>query len=96
MKKQLEQSVGVESDNFRVSGFANVDIFYQGMILCCLVKLGVDHGNRIKIKGEGEGEVAFFSGKHWVSRKRADLIESVTLCHDAQVGGPAGYRNHST
>ena len=39
-------------------------------------------------KGEGEGEVAFFSAKRWDRRNRADLIESATPCHDAQVVGP--------
>ena len=39
-------------------------------------------------EGEGEGEVAFFSAKHWDRRNRADLIESATPCHDAQVVGP--------
>ena len=34
---------------------------------------------------EGEGEVAFFSAKRWDRRNRADLIESATPCHDAQV-----------
>ena len=38
--------------------------------------------------GEGEGEVAFFSSKRWDRRNRADLIESATPCHDAQVVGP--------
>ena len=37
---------------------------------------------------EGEGEVAFFSAKRWDRRNRADLIESATPCHDAQVVGP--------
>ena len=37
--------------------------------------------------GEGEGEVAFFSAKRWDRRNRADLIESATPCHDAQVVG---------
>ena len=37
--------------------------------------------------GEGEGEVAFFSAKRWDRRNRADLIESATPCHDAQVMG---------
>ena len=37
---------------------------------------------------EGEGEVAFFSAKRWDRRKRADLIESATPCHDAHVVGP--------
>ena len=40
------------------------------------------------IEGEGEGEVAFFSAKRWHCRNRADLIESATPCHDAQVVGP--------
>ena len=39
-------------------------------------------------EGEGEGEVAFFSAKRWDRRNRADLIESATPCHDAQVVGP--------
>ena len=39
-------------------------------------------------KCEGEGEVAFFSAKRWDRRNRADLIESATPCHDAQVVGP--------
>ena len=34
-----------------------------------------------------EGEVAFFSAKRWDRRNRADLIESATPCHDAQVVG---------
>ena len=38
--------------------------------------------------GEGEGEVAFFSTKHWDRRNRVDLIESATPCHGAQVVGP--------
>ena len=38
-------------------------------------------------EGEGEGEVAFFSAKRWDRRNRADLIESATPCHDAQVVG---------
>ena len=45
----------------------------------------------MKGEGEGEGEVAFFSAKRWDRRNRADLIESATPCHDAQVVGP--YRN---
>ena len=40
-----------------------------------------------KDEGEGEGEVAFFSAKRWDRRNRADLIESATPCHDAQVVG---------
>ena len=39
-------------------------------------------------EGEGEGEVAFFSAKRLDRRNRADLIESATPCHDAQVVGP--------
>ena len=38
--------------------------------------------------GESDGEVAFFSAKRWDRRNRADLIESATPCHDAQVVGP--------
>ena len=37
--------------------------------------------------GRCEGEVAFFSAKRWDRRNRADLIESTTPCHDAQVVG---------
>ena len=40
-----------------------------------------------KTEGEGENEVAFFSAKCWDRRNRADLIESATPCHDAQVVG---------
>ena len=36
---------------------------------------------------EGVGEVAIFSAKRWDRRNRADLIESSTPCHDAQVMG---------
>ena len=36
---------------------------------------------------QSEGEVAFFSAKRWDRRNRADLIESATPCHDAQVAG---------
>ena len=44
--------------------------------------------NKSKLsEGEGEGEVAFFSAKRWDRRNRADLIESATPCHDAQVMG---------
>ena len=39
-------------------------------------------------EGDGEGEVAVFSVKRWDHRNRADLIESVTPCHDTQVVGP--------
>ena len=42
---------------------------------------------QLKLKGEGEGEVAFFSAKRWDRRNRADLIESATPCYDAQVVG---------
>ena len=42
---------------------------------------------RISRKGEGEGDVAVFSAKRWDRRNRADLIESATPCHDAQVVG---------
>ena len=41
----------------------------------------------LRNEGEGEGEVAFFSAKRWDRRNRADLIESATPCHDAQVVG---------
>ena len=43
---------------------------------------------------EGEGEVAVFSAKRWDRRNRADLIESATPCHDAQVMG--SYRGSNT
>ena len=46
---------------------------------CCLISRYI---------GEGEGEVAFFSAKRWDRRNRADLIESATPCHGAQVVGP--------
>ena len=36
---------------------------------------------------KGEGEVAYFSAKRWDRRNRADLIESATPFHDAQVVG---------
>ena len=49
-------------------------------VFCCL-------RFRIFEAGEGEGEVAFFSAKRWDRRNRADLIESATPCHDAQVVG---------
>ena len=39
-------------------------------------------------RGEGEGEVAFFSAKRGARRNRTDLIESTAPCHDAQVAGP--------
>ena len=45
-------------------------------------------GTKMDKIGEGEGEVAFFSAKRWDRRNRADLIESATPCHDAQVVGP--------
>ena len=38
-------------------------------------------------EGEGEGDVAVFSAKHWDRRNRADLIKSVTHRHDSQVVG---------
>ena len=38
--------------------------------------------------GEDEVEVGVFSTKRWDSRNRADLIESATPYHDAQVFGP--------
>ena len=47
-------------------------------------------------KIQGEGEVAFFSAKRWDRRNRADLIDSATPCHDAQVVGlSTGTRTHS-
>ena len=44
----------------------------------------IQTGNR----GEGKGEVVFLSTKRWHRRNRADLIESMAPCHDAQVMGP--------
>ena len=41
------------------------------------------------VKGKGEFAVL----KHWNSRNRADLIQSVTPCHDIQVVGPNGVSN---
>ena len=40
-----------------------------------------------------EGEGAFFSAMCWDGENRADLIESATPCHTAQVVGP--YRDSS-
>ena len=37
---------------------------------------------------KGEGEVAFFSAKHWDRRNRAGLTVSTTPYHDAQMMGP--------
>ena len=37
---------------------------------------------------DGEGEVVFFSAKRWDRRNGADLIESLTLCHDPQAVWP--------
>ena len=42
---------------------------------------------------EGEGEVAFFSAKLWDRRNRANMIESATPCHDAQVVGSCRVSN---
>ena len=44
--------------------------------------------NHLLVLDEVEGEVSFFNAKHWDRRNRADLIESVTPCHDARVVGP--------
>ena len=46
------------------------------------------NANIIKVTCESEGEAVFFSAKRWDRRNRADLIESATPCHDAQVVGP--------
>ena len=43
--------------------------------------------------GAGEGEIAVFGAKRWDRRSRADLIESVTPCHDAQVVEPYRVRS---
>ena len=43
-----------------------------------------------------EGEVAFFSAKHWNRRNKPYLIESATPCHDDQVVGSIGYGTHSS
>ena len=48
----------------------------------------------VKRKGEVEGEAAFFSTKRWHRRNRADLIESTTPCHDAQVVGSYQVLSH--
>ena len=51
-------------------------------------RLAVSFGTAfILLMGLGEGEVVFFSAKRWDRRNRADLIESATPCHDAQVVG---------
>ena len=47
-----------------------------------------DKMSMMSLKGEGEGEVAFFSAKRRDRRNRADLIESAIPCHDALVVGP--------
>ena len=47
-----------------------------------------DEISGVQEEGEGVGEVAFFSAKGEDRRNRADLIESATPCHDAQVVGP--------
>ena len=39
------------------------------------------------MSAKGEGEVVFFSAKGWDRRNRADVIKSMTPCHDAQVVG---------
>ena len=39
------------------------------------------------IVAEVEGAVADFSVKRWDRSNKADLIESATPCHDAQVAG---------
>ena len=44
----------------------------------------------------GEDEVAVFSTERWDRRNRADLIESATPCHDAQVVGSYRARNYSS
>ena len=51
------------------------------------LKARLDLATSSAVAGEGEGEVAFFSAKRWDRRNTADLIESVTPCHDAQVVG---------
>ena len=42
-------------------------------------------GPSVRWSSEGEGDVAVCSAKRWDRRNRADLIEFVTSCHDAQV-----------
>ena len=39
----------------------------------------------LKLNFKGEGEVAVFIAKPWDRRNRADVIDSETICHDAQV-----------
>ena len=51
---------------------------------------------KISYTNECEGEVAFFSAKHWDRRNRANLNESANPCHDAPVVVPNGTRTHST
>ena len=41
-----------------------------------------------RFRANGEDEAVVFSTKRGDHRNRADLIESVTPCHDAQVVGP--------
>ena len=48
----------------------------------------MENRRRFSSLNEGEGEVAFFSAKCWDRRNKADLIESATPCHDAQLVGP--------
>ena len=57
-------------------------------VACDQALSGSHGGGKDRKAPVGEGEVAFFSAKHWDRRNRADLIESVTPCHDAQVVGP--------
>ena len=54
--------------------------------LCCIEWWNFED-SRNEGDGEGEGEVAVFSAKRLDRRNRADLIESTTPCHDAQVLG---------
>ena len=45
------------------------------------------------MEDEEADEVAFFSPKRWDRRNSAELIESTTPCHDAQVVGPCRNSN---
>ena len=73
--------------------------FYIIGLICSLykeqesaVRTGYGDTNWFRV----EGEVAVFSAKRWDHRNRADLIESATPCHDAQVVGSYRARTHST
>ena len=68
------------ADNIKCKVKLFADDISLFIIVCDTEKAALD-------MNEGEGEVAFFSAKCWDRRNRADLIESATPCHDAQVMG---------